>query len=340
MTADFVNATMELRIGGVPMQLPVSVPRAAVPLEAVLPNFHRLADAVADIGTAAVLRTGASISCRKGCGACCRQPVPVSIAEARALAALVDAMPEPRQRAVRARFAAAKAQLDANGVLARMAASAEAELDTAGGEYFRAGVACPFLEDEACSIHKERPVACREYLVTSPAELCRNPTRDHVRAVPLPAHVGRALRALDRQHGAPGRGWTLLVAALEVETGAGVTRIGPAWLEDGLGLLTEEAIADWIAGANLPTFLTALADLVGFGLAPDDRTRLVAALADTDSGDDRWCACAMPGSKTARLRLARDGGTDTVRIWLEVPAELRPQARFTVRLFQRFRVSE
>ena len=340
MTEGTIAATMELRIGGMPLKLPVSVPRGAVPLEAVLPNFHRLAVAVADVGTAAVLRTGATISCRKGCGACCRQPVPVSMAEARALAALVEAMPEPRQAAVRARFAAAKAQLDANGVLGRMAASAEAELDTAGGDYFRAGVACPFLEDEACSIHTERPVACREYLVTSPAELCRNPTRDNVRAVPLPAHVGRALRALDRQHGAPGRGWTLLVSAVDVAPGTGAARIGPAWLEDGLALLTEDAIADWISAANLPTFLAALADLVGFGLAPDDRTRLVAALADTDSGDDRWCACSMPGSKTARLRFARDGASDKVRIWLEVPAELRPQARFALRLFQRYRVSE
>jgi hypothetical protein len=33
-------------------------------------------------------------------------------------------------------------------------------------------VACPFLEDEACSIHADRPLSCREYLVTSPPELC------------------------------------------------------------------------------------------------------------------------------------------------------------------------
>jgi Fe-S-cluster containining protein len=36
---------------------------------------------------------------------------------------------------------------------------------------------CPFLEDESCSIHPDRPLVCREYLVTSPAELCAGPRR-------------------------------------------------------------------------------------------------------------------------------------------------------------------
>jgi hypothetical protein len=33
--------------------------------------------------------------------------------------------------------------------------------------YFLQGVACPFLEAESCGIHPDRPLACREYLVTS-----------------------------------------------------------------------------------------------------------------------------------------------------------------------------
>ncbi len=340
MSDEHIRATLDLRLGGAPMQLAVSLPRGAVPLEAVLPNFHRLADAVGDVGTAAVGRQGATISCRKGCGACCRQPVPVSVAEARALAALVDAMPEPRRSAVRARFAAARAALEAKGVLAKFAAAADPDLDAAGGEYFRAGLACPFLEEESCSIHLDRPVACREYLVTSPAANCADPRREAITPVPLPAHVGRALRTLDRQHGAPGQGWMLLVLALDPPLAPGATRVGPAWLEDGLALLTDDALATWIRPGNLAAFLSSLADLVGFGLAASDRARLVDGLTETDSGADRWLGCEMAGAKTARLRFARDGGADAVRLWLELPAELRPTARFALRLFQRYAVRD
>jgi hypothetical protein len=38
--------------------------------------------------------------------------------------------------------------------------------------YFRTGVPCPFLEDESCSIYPDRPLVCREYVVTSPPALC------------------------------------------------------------------------------------------------------------------------------------------------------------------------
>jgi Putative zinc- or iron-chelating domain len=51
--------------------------------------------------------------------------------------------------------------------------------------YFALGIACPFLEEERCTIHKIRPLRCREYQVVSPAELCAHPdTREIVGAKP------------------------------------------------------------------------------------------------------------------------------------------------------------
>ncbi len=63
------------------------------------------------------------------------------------------------------------------------------------GAYFALGVPCPFLEDESCSIHPERPLVCREYLVTSPAELCAGPEQEGVTPVPVPK-VSMAARGL------------------------------------------------------------------------------------------------------------------------------------------------
>jgi Fe-S-cluster containining protein len=125
---------------------------------------------------------GKAVSCRKGCGACCRQLVPISRTEGEALLALIEAMPKDRRKAVRARFADAEARITAAGLHERGDRS-DWEMSVA---YFALGVPCPFLEEESCSIHPDRPLVCREYLVTSPAELCAGPTQEGVTPVPVP----------------------------------------------------------------------------------------------------------------------------------------------------------
>jgi Fe-S-cluster containining protein len=55
---------------------------------------------------------------------------------------------------------------------------------------------CPFLEDDLCSIYDERPAACRELLVTSPAELCQDMAKNPVEPIPVPVRIGPALGLL------------------------------------------------------------------------------------------------------------------------------------------------
>jgi Fe-S-cluster containining protein len=145
--------------------------------------------------------------------------VPISGAEARLLAQVVEAMPEPRRSEVRARFAEACRSLEAAGLLDRLrhpGQVADAEVLELGLAYFGLGLACPFLEDESCSIHPDRPLSCREYLVTSPPEACSRPTGETVRRVPLPARVAAAARAVERPNSATAAGgWVPLVLALE-----------------------------------------------------------------------------------------------------------------------------
>ena len=60
--------------------------------------------------------------------------------------------------------------------------------------YFSLGHACPFLVDEACSIHSMRPFTCREFLVTSPADCCADAARfTEVRAIRLAARMTNVL---------------------------------------------------------------------------------------------------------------------------------------------------
>lgn len=177
----------------------VPLPSGAVPASAVLPALGVFVDAVMQRVEKASAARGETVTCRAGCGACCRQNVPLSGTEARALAALIERMPEDRRARVLARFAQAEARLrDAGiwerlrgGVLVKNSAHEALVLN-----YFPLGIACPFLEDESCSIYADRPLICREYLVSSPAAHCATLDASGIKRLPAPPS-SRALLVMD-----------------------------------------------------------------------------------------------------------------------------------------------
>ena len=199
---------------------PITVPDAAVPAAEVLPALQGLVNGVVEAA-----ETGKAISCRKGCGACCRQLVPVSRTEGERLLQVVEAMPPERREAFRAKFAAAETAIEAAGLNERKGRS-DRELSTA---YFAIGVACPFLEEESCSIHPERPLVCREYLVTSPADLCAGPKQEGVTPVAVPK-VSMAARGLQDERD----DWfplAMLMAWARTRPRKVVRRTGPEWVQ-------------------------------------------------------------------------------------------------------------
>jgi Fe-S-cluster containining protein len=202
-----------LEISGEPVAFHLEVPSGPTTLEALLPVFQGLADAMAGRAAGKAVAAGETISCRAGCGACCRQAVPVAEAEARAIAALVEAMPEPRRTTVRERFAAASTRLQDTAQASRRIdiADDKTAIDV-GNRYFGLGVPCPFLEDESCSIYADRPLRCREYLVTSPAAACAAMVPGTVRKAPLAGAPSSALFAVGKA--VTPEGWLLLTQAL------------------------------------------------------------------------------------------------------------------------------
>lgn len=236
-----ISGQLVLVIGGEPVRLELLVPEGPVAVEDVLPIFQGLTDLFVTRGAAKAEAAGRTVSCRAGCGACCRQIVPVSDAEARALAGLVDAMPEPRRSQVRQRFDDALAALAAGGLLARIDRAREQsgdDISELGLDYFHQGIACPFLEDESCSIHPDRPLACREYLVTSPAQNCQTPSPETIEMVKLEGKPSRALLKAGRAE--TKNGWMPLAAALRFAEDAPSSprnRTGADILRDVIGQL-------------------------------------------------------------------------------------------------------
>ena len=213
-----VTARFALRMPGGTIETEMAVPTGPVRVGQILPLAQSLADGLVALAVNEVEAEGRTVSCRAGCGACCRQLVPVAEAEARRIRALVDDLPEPRRSEIRRRFAEAVRRFDEAGLLESLR-----EVDALdkpgrrklGLDYFLRHVPCPFLEDESCSIHPDRPIACREYLVTSPAEYCADP-RDNIEGIELPTHVWTAVARFDPPHpGAESIRWVPLILALE-----------------------------------------------------------------------------------------------------------------------------
>ena len=232
----YMNARLKLDIGDVAVSSSISVPADPSPAESVLPTLQNLINDVVDAVERREFAAGREISCRQGCGACCRQLVPVSRAEARAMQRVVEGLEADRRQAVTARFAAASAALReaglAEALLNLRQDRADRDLSLA---YFALGLACPFLEDESCSIHPLRPLACREYLVTSPAENCSNKDQAGVVPVAVPK-LSVAARGLENDEA--GRDttadWVPLALAFDVPAADAAKRRllpGPEWVK-------------------------------------------------------------------------------------------------------------
>jgi len=200
---------IELTVFDRPLTVEGHVPAGQVRPDELLPFMYAADNAVIAAAVGKIDAEGKAVSCRKGCSACCRaQPVPITPAEAHAVAKLVDALPEPRRTQVRERFADRVARLKAAelfDLFAREVPVADKEQARAAAtRYFRLGLVCPFLEDDACSIHPARPFVCRQYLVTSAPELCVDPLANKVDVVPIPiGAAGAMLTAAEPVAGRP-----------------------------------------------------------------------------------------------------------------------------------------
>lgn len=213
-------ARLSLEFDGQPVVATFTVPGGPVPHRSLQKLAQETSDTMIAVAGANEAKAGRRISCSRGCAACCRHLPPLALSEAHHLAALVDAMPEPQRLRIRERFDRAMQHATDAGLMERLRQWSSLngdELTALGLEYFRQQIDCPFLEDEACTIHADRPMECREYLVTSPPANCRTLEPGTVRGVKLPAKVSRVLRQIDHEaYGASSSSsWVPLILALE-----------------------------------------------------------------------------------------------------------------------------
>jgi Fe-S-cluster containining protein len=169
-----------LKIQVTTVNISAQLPDGPVAPTVLLPVIQDLSSSISTLTEREAAHVGKPISCREGCGACCRQAVPISPIEARMLSGYIDAQPEERREVLLTRFRAAAAHLEESSIVPAVRAVSPSSKEepllldkqtahTLGLRYFALGIPCPSLEDERCTIHPIRPLRCREYMVASPA---------------------------------------------------------------------------------------------------------------------------------------------------------------------------
>jgi Fe-S-cluster containining protein len=210
--------SFRLRLGQDDLEIRGDLPEPGAPASEMVPAYLGIGEVLLEASGKASGEEGKTPSCGPGCGACCKQLVPISRSEADYLRKIViPGLEDGHRGRVEARIAQAAEKLESAGMAADLGAlpseQDRVKRQNLGLRYFFLGISCPFLEEDSCSIHPQRPLACREYLVTSPASRCASPSAgDIVPIVPKVKPSGALIRT-DR-HTIGTEGWTPMITAL------------------------------------------------------------------------------------------------------------------------------
>jgi len=191
----------ELDVPGGPVRFDVHVTPRPARLSDMVPLARTLSARLSLVTLDNLRREGACVPCRKGCPACCTYMVPLSVPEAFRLRDDVSALPADQRRSVHQSCVEAAQKILA-AVPEDLAGNEPAPTDTQthtsrlGGWYAGLDLPCPFLSDGVCASYRDRPLACREHLVTGSAAQCRGEGADEPSVAPVPVSVLECLGQL------------------------------------------------------------------------------------------------------------------------------------------------
>lgn len=188
-TEEFVRGQAEIMIDDTLVRMQLTLQANPVKSRRMLPIINQLTGIFVEMGVAKAAGEGREVSCRKGCSACCSQPVPIAEFEAYNIAEVVERLPEPRRSEVKEKFDQAVAHFIEIGWFEKFEKFSDLLQEGFSEvllEYMKEDIPCPFLLDGACSIYEERPLVCREYLVTNPPENCANPQPGNLDTIKIP----------------------------------------------------------------------------------------------------------------------------------------------------------
>ncbi|NLH17512.1 MAG: hypothetical protein GX455_13135 [Phycisphaerae bacterium] len=167
-----------------------------VMLSDLVPMANQLSQAIVDATSRRIEESDCRISCQKGCDACCSYMIPISPAEAYRIRNEIYKLPTVEQKTLfRSCQHTARQLIDHKlpGTVFSPTQDQEERLELLSDWYKELKLPCPFLVHHACCIYEFRPLACREYLVTSHPSKCRSESNERSKRVPISVQIAEVL---------------------------------------------------------------------------------------------------------------------------------------------------
>jgi len=182
----------------VPFRISITAKRAK--LADIVPPARTIADKLILAFLETLAQNGQSISCRKGCSACCRYLIPLSVPEIFRFREELLAMPKDKgSRILKSCAVAAKRILDESSESLDADIITKNNLDQTdhlSKWYAGLKLPCPFLSEGLCELYEQRPLACRQHIVTGSSFFCHPDNRGKPDVIAMPVNVLEAVGQL------------------------------------------------------------------------------------------------------------------------------------------------
>lgn len=193
---------LELGVSGKPLQLQIGVTDRPVTLADIVPLARELSNRTTQFVSERVQGGGNYVLCRKGCYACCRYLVPLSVPEVFRLRNEVMEMPShQRESILRPWLQAAErvlqsvpSQLKDQAIKPQLQNSSN--ITEVARWYGGLDLDCPFLANGLCTIYEQRPIACREHIVIGSTPPSNSKCSCDGLVAQMPVHILDALAQL------------------------------------------------------------------------------------------------------------------------------------------------
>ena len=177
--------SLEIDIFGRSVTISAKVANREGTLAEIVPLARELTDRIVRQVGESLSEQGTPVACVKGCSACCRYLVPLSVPEVfRMTGEMLDMTAEDGSAILSSSIEAAKRIIDS-----RREAGVADLLEDLNGWYSGLELDCPLLRDGLCAAYENRPLACREHIVTGSADLCGSGREYEPQVVRLPVSV-------------------------------------------------------------------------------------------------------------------------------------------------------
>jgi Fe-S-cluster containining protein len=143
---------------------------------------------------------GQKVPCKKGCCSCCSSLIPMSVPEVFRMREDFMEMPNEKSSVLLRNCIQSAQQIlkksRNRACLKDFAEKGKDKTNQISDWYGELGIVCPFLSGGICSIYEERPLACREHIVTEISTSCKKDSKSKPKVVPMQVSVLEALGQL------------------------------------------------------------------------------------------------------------------------------------------------